>query len=66
MISYDKEYNTLLILWDENQPAVSKDIDGEYWLRVSSDGKIVGIEIENFEQFLKKHTPNKGEERDEK
>jgi uncharacterized protein YuzE len=54
--SYDKKFNTFFILPVKSVPAVSVDWDGEFWIRVNSNGEIVGIEVENFEKvFLVKH-----------
>ena len=56
-IIYNKEADSLLILWAENRPAVSSDVNGEFWLRIIPEtNEIIGIEIEDFESFVKKHT----------
>ena len=55
--SYDKKFDIFFILPVKSVPAVSVDWDGEFWIRVASNGEIVGIEVENFERvFLVKHT----------
>lgn len=55
-IIYDKEADSLLILWAKNKPAVSRDIGSEFWLRIVPEtDKIIGIEIENFKAFAQKH-----------
>lgn len=54
--SYDKKYDKFFILPIEPIPAISVDWDGEFWVRVTSKGEIVGIEVENFEKvFLVKY-----------
>lgn len=54
--SYDKKFDTFFVLPLKPVPAVSVDWDGEFWVRVRSNGEIVGIEVENFERvFLVKH-----------
>ncbi len=54
--SYDKKYDTFCVLPLNPVSAVSVDWDGEFWVRVRSNGEIVGIEVENFERvFLVKH-----------
>jgi uncharacterized protein YuzE len=54
--SYDKQFDTFFVSQAKPIPAVSVDWDGEFWIRVTSNGDIVGIEIENFEKvFLAKH-----------
>ena len=57
IFSYDKELDTLSWLSNPVRPATSVDWKGELWFRVTpEDGKITGIEIEDFESvFLKKH-----------
>ncbi len=58
-IIYNKEADSLMILWAENRPAVSKDVDGEFWLRVDpKTNEIIGIEIEDFKSFIKRHIGN--------
>ena len=53
---YHKENDTFFIRPEQPLPAVSFDWNGELWIRVDSTGKIVGLEVENFESvFLKKH-----------
>ena len=45
-----------MVLWGENKPAISHDIEGEFWLRIVPDtNEIIGIEIEDFKHFLKKY-----------
>ena len=56
MPSYDKRFDTFFISPIKPIPAVSFDWNGEFWLRVASNGDIVGLEVENFEKvFLVKH-----------
>jgi len=53
--SYDKRFDTFFVSPIEPMPAVSVDWNGEFWLRVASNGDIVGLEVENFERvFLAK------------
>lgn len=54
-----EEVDSLLVLFAENQPATSHDVDGELWIRYDScNGDIVGIEVDDFEQlFLVKTHP---------
>lgn len=55
-IIYNKANDSLMILWAENKPAVNHDVDGEFWLRIVPDtNEIIGIEIEDFKAFSKKH-----------
>jgi uncharacterized protein YuzE len=54
--SYDKKFDTFYISSLKPGPAVSVDWDGELWIRVASNGEIIGIEVENFERvFLYKY-----------
>ena len=56
-VIYDKDIDTLIIIFGENRPAVSIDCEGEFWLRKDPEtNEMVGIEIENFKKvFLKKY-----------
>lgn len=59
-IIYNTENDSLLILWAENKPAVSHDVDGEFFLRITpSTNEIIGIEIEDFKLFIKRHMGDK-------
>jgi hypothetical protein len=54
--SYDKKFDVFYISPIKSIPAVSVDWNGEMWLRVASNGDIVGLEVENFEKvFLAKY-----------
>ena len=54
--SYDKKFDTFFISPSERTPAVSVDWNGEFWLRVTENGDVIGLEVENFESvFLAKH-----------
>jgi uncharacterized protein YuzE len=56
MPSYDKKFDTFFISPSKPVPAVSVDWNGEFWLRVASNGDVVGLEVENFEKvFLVKY-----------
>lgn len=56
MPSYDKKFDTFFITPNPPVSAVSIDWDGEIWIRVASNGDIVGLEVENFEKvFLAKN-----------
>jgi hypothetical protein len=54
---YHKKEDTLFIRPEKPLPATSVDWEGELWIRVDiNTGKIVGLEIDDFESiFLKKH-----------
>jgi uncharacterized protein YuzE len=54
---YHRKEDTLFIRPEVPSPAISVDWEGEIWIRVDvNTGKIVGLEIEDFESiFLKKH-----------
>jgi hypothetical protein len=54
--SYDKKFDTFFVTPISPIPAVSVDWDGELWIRVTSKGEIVGLEVDNFEKvFLAKY-----------
>ncbi len=56
MPSYDKKYDTFFVTQNPPVPAASIDWNGEIWIRVASNGDIVGFEVENFEKvFLAKN-----------
>lgn len=59
---YDKEADTLFIQPKEPLPAVSIDLDGDFWVRMNPDnGDIVGIEIEDYKElFSKKYSLLRG------
>ena len=47
------EIDSLLVLFQENRPASSLDVDGELWVRYDPEsGDVIGVEIEDFEQFF--------------
>lgn len=49
----DEEADSLLVLFAENRPATSQDVQGELWIRYDSrTGGIIGIEIDDFEQLF--------------
>ena len=48
-----EEVDSLLVLFAENQPATSQDVDGELWIRYDScNGHIIGIEVDDFERLF--------------
>ena len=47
------EIDSLLVLFQENRPASSLDVDGELWVRYDPEsGDVIGVEIDDFEQFF--------------
>lgn len=56
--NYDRKRDVLYICQRsaQHEPAVSLDIDGDFWLRIDpKTGDVVGIEIEDFRTiFLEK------------
>ena len=55
-ISYDKEVDALYFQLNENSPDGVIEVKDEINLDVSTDGKIIGIEILNASQKLDLHT----------
>ncbi len=56
MPSYDKRFDTFFLSPIKPISSVSVDWNGEFWLRVASNGDVVGLEVENFEKvFLFKY-----------
>jgi len=59
--SYDKEADSLIIQPKKPIPATSIDWDGDFWVRITDSGEIVGIEIEDYKEFFsKKHNLLRG------
>ncbi|KKL51132.1 hypothetical protein LCGC14_2298540 [marine sediment metagenome] len=59
-IHYSKRADSLIIYFEKPVPAISHDCDGVFWLRIDTEGKIVGIEIEGFKKhFIPKYTVGK-------
>ena len=56
-VRYNKERDVLIMTVSTLGPAVSLDVDGEFWVRVVPEAReVVGVEIEDFERvFLKNH-----------
>lgn len=54
---YDSKRDILIMTVSNPGPAVSVDVDGEFWVRVVPQAReIVGVEIEDFEGlFLRSH-----------
>jgi len=52
--SYDKEADSLIIQPKKPVSATSIDWDGDFWVRISDTGEIVGIEIEDYKGFFSK------------
>lgn len=54
---YHEDEDTFFLRPEKPCPATSIDWGGEFWIRVNPEnGRVVGIEIEDFESvFLKKH-----------
>lgn len=53
LIKYDKDSDSLMVLWGENRPAVSEDFNGEFWKRIDPiTNEIIGIEIEDISRLL--------------
>jgi hypothetical protein len=59
VVSYDRKHDILLMIRRSmsHKPAVSVDVNGEFWLRMDPEsGEVFGVEIEDFEgHFLKEH-----------
>ena len=49
-IHYSVASDSLLIYWEKPVPAVSHDYGGVFWLRITPEGTVVGIEIEGFKK----------------
>ena len=57
------EIDSLLVLFQENRPASSLDVDGELWVRYDPEsGEVIGIEIDDFERFFLGKYPVLGHE----
>lgn len=56
---YDKEDDVLHLAVTEPRPAISIDVDGQFWIRIDPEtGEVFGFEFEDFESvFLQLH-PN--------
>ncbi len=56
------QIDSLMVLFANNRPAASADLDMEGWVLVRYDpenGDVIGVEIEGFERFfLGKHHPD--------
>jgi len=53
--NYIKDIDTLILRSEPNEPAINYDCNGDFWVRVAPDGRVAGIEIEDFRSsFVKK------------
>lgn len=68
VIAYDEEHDILSLLRASvaKLPAVSLDVNGEFWLRMDPDtGEVFGVEIEDFEAYFVKQHPEVAQSWDE-